>query len=265
MALHKEALKVLPAGVSSNARLWRRVCPIYTPCSLFVEKAVGSHIWDVDGNEYVDYRLGYGPVILGHSYPQVHDAVHSVDERGLVYAFSHELEIKVAKQIISLVPSVQMVRFANSGTEATMHAIRVARAYTGKEKIVKFEGHYHGAHDYLLFSTEPEFTDVQGDVPARASPASLGIPTAIRELVIVQRWNDFPGLEETLRKHGDEIAAIITEPVMGNSSAIMPEKGYLEFLRKVCDEYNIVLIFDEVKTGFRLARGGGSGSLWGQG
>jgi len=147
MALHKEALKVLPAGVSSNARLWKRVCPIYTPCSLFIEKAVGSHIWDVDGNEYIDYRLGYGPVILGHSYPPVHDAVHSVDEKGLVYAFSHELEIKVAKQMISMAPSVEMVRFANSGTEATMHAIRIARAYTGKEKVVKFEGHYHGAHE----------------------------------------------------------------------------------------------------------------------
>ena len=256
MALHKEALKVLPAGVSSNARLWKRVCPIYTPCSLFIEKAVGSHIWDVDGNEYIDYRLGYGPVILGHSYPPVHDAVHSVDEKGLVYAFSHELEIKVAKQMISMAPSVDMVRFANSGTEATMHAIRVARSYTQKEKIVKFEGHYHGAHDYVLFSTEPEFADVEGDTAPRSLPASLGIPRAIRDLVIVQRWNDFEGLEETIRKHGDEIAAIITEPIMGNCSAITPQRGYLEFLRKICDENNIVLIFDEVKTGFRLARGG---------
>ena len=155
--LYREAQSVLPAGVSSNARVWRAVCPTYMPCSIFVSKAKGSHLWEVDGNEYIDYRMAFSPVILGHSDPRIHDAVHKVDENGLIYALSHELEIRVAKKIVSMVPCAEMVRFCNSGTEATMHAIRVARAYAHREKIVKFEGMYHGAHDYVLYSTDPPF------------------------------------------------------------------------------------------------------------
>jgi len=254
MELYREALGVLPVGVSSNARLWRSVCPTYVPCSLFVSRAQGSHIWDVDGNDYIDYRMGFGPVILGHSDPRVHERVHAVDETGLVYALSHELEVTVAKKIVSMVACAEMVRFCTSGTEATMHALRVARAYTGREKIVKFEGMYHGAHDYLLFSTDPAFDRVRG-VP-RAVPQSLGIPKSIQKLCLVERWNDFDRIEKLVKRKAKEIAAIITEPIMGNSAAIPPREGYLQHLRKLCTDYGILLIFDEVKTGFRVAPGG---------
>lgn len=254
MELYKEALSVLPAGVSSNARVWRTVCPTNMPCSLFVSRARGSHIWDVDGNEYIDYRMGFGPVILGHSDPRVHERVHKVDEQGLVYALSHELEVTVAKKIVSMVPCAEMVRFCNSGTEATMHAIRVARAYTKREAIVKFEGMYHGAHDYLLFSTDPPFDAAKGS--ARSIPMSAGIPRAIQKLCLVERWNDFDRIEKLVRKKGDTIAAIITEPIMGNCAAIMPRDGYLKHLRQLCTDHGIILIFDEVKTGFRVALGG---------
>ncbi len=254
MELYQQAQAVLPAGVSSNARVWRAVCPSYMPCSIFVSKAKGSHIWDVDGNEYIDYRMGFGPVILGHSDSRIHESVHAVDENGLVYALSHELEITVAKKIADMVPCAEMVRFANSGTEATMHAIRVARAYTHREKIVKFEGMYHGAHDYLLYSTDPLFDEVRG--PPRAIPKSAGIPKAINKLCLVERWNAFDRIDKLVQRLGDEIAAIITEPIMGNCAAIMPKDGYLKHLRQLCSDHGILLIFDEVKTGFRVGPGG---------
>ena len=254
MELFREAQSVLPAGVSSNARLWRHVCPTLMPCSIFVQRAKGSHLWDVDGNEYIDYRMGFGPVILGHSDPRVHEAVHRVDEDGLIFALSHELEIQVAKKISSMVPCADMVRFCNSGTEATMHAIRVARAFTKREKVVKFEGMYHGAHDYLLFSMDPPF-DRLGD-SERPVVQSAGIPKAIEDLCLVERWNDFDRIERLLARHGDEIAAVITEPIMGNCAAIPPRDGYLRHLRQLCSEHGVVLIFDEVKTGFRVGPGG---------
>jgi glutamate-1-semialdehyde 2,1-aminomutase len=248
--LFKEALKYLPAGVSSNARLWRRLCRIGVPCSIYVDRARGSHLWDVDGNEYIDYRLGFGPVILGHSYPAVQKKIHEAEARGTVYALSTEKEIQVAKLIRQMVPSAQMVRFANSGTEATMHSLRVARAFTGREKVLKFEGHYHGAHDYLLFSTDAPFKKLHGKPIAM----SQGIPKAIEKLVVTARWNDFEGVEKLMKKH--ELAAVICEPVMGNAGVIPPQNGFLKHLRQLCDKYGVVLIFDEVKTGFRLANGG---------
>ncbi len=254
MKLFQTALNYLPAGVSSNARLWRSVCPTYMPCSLLIKRANGSHIWDVDGNEYIDYRLGFGPVVLGHSYRKVHERVHQIDQNGLVFALSHELEVNVAKRISSMVPCADMVRFCNSGTEATMHSLRVARAFTGREKVVKFEGMYHGAHDYLLFSIDPGFDTLrEANAPV---PASQGIPRAISNLIITLPWNDFDAIDRTVSKWGSEIAAIITEPIMGNCSAITPVPGYLRHLREVCDEHGIVLIFDEVKTGFRVSSGG---------
>lgn len=250
--LYKEALKIIPAGVGSNARLWKLDCPLFSPCTMFIKKAVDSHIWDVDGNKYVDYRLGYGPVILGHSYKKIHTAVHQADEKGLVYAADNELIIDVAKRIKKFVPSVQMVRFANSGTEATMAAIRVARAFTKKDKIIKFEGHYHGWHDAVAFSTKPGYT-----CQRRSIPASLGIPQGLAAYTLVAcEWNNFESIEQTIKQNHNKVAAIITEPVMGNASAIPPKKGYLQHLRELCDKYNILLIFDEVKTGFRLAKGG---------
>ncbi|MBI4257666.1 MAG: aspartate aminotransferase family protein [Thaumarchaeota archaeon] len=252
MDMHSRALKVLPRGVSSNARLWHKTCRTHRPCSIFIESAKGSHLWDVDGNEYIDYRLGFGPVILGHSYPAVHDHIHKYDEKGIIFALDNPLEVSVAEKIRKLVPSAEMVRFSVTGTEATMHAIRIARGYTGREKVIRFEGQYHGAHDYALFSTEPPF-DSQKGVPI---PSSLGIPKALRDLIILQEWNDFESMEKTVSKHGNEVAAIICEPVMGNAAVIPPAPGYLKFLKELADKHGVVLIFDEVKTGFRLARGG---------
>ncbi len=252
--LFAEALSYLPAGVSSNARLWQRLCKIGIPCSIYIARAKGSHIWDVDGNRYIDYRLGFGPVILGHSYPAVQQKLHEAEKKGTVYALSNEKEIRAAKLIRSMVPSAEMVRFSNSGTEATMHALRVARAFTRKERILKFEGHYHGAHDYVLFSTDAPFDKLRGS--GSAIPMSQGIPKAIRRLVTVARWNDFSGVEKLIRKQHQQLAAVICEPVMGNAGVIPPAPGFLKHLRQLCSRYNIALIFDEVKTGFRLADGG---------
>ncbi len=251
--LFSEALKVMPGGVSSNARLWQsaQFCPIYTPCTIFAKKAVGSHIWDVDGNKYIDYRLGFGPIILGHSHPYVTSEVQKALRKGTVYALDNELELSVSRDIIEMVPCAEMVRFSVTGTEATMHAIRAARAYTGKEAIVKFEGHYHGGYDYMLFSTDPPY-----DTKRRPYPQSMGIPKMLSKLVMVETWNNFQSIERTVKQHHKKIAAIITEPIMGNAGAIMPKEGYLKHLKELCDRYNIVLIFDEVKTGFRVARGG---------
>ncbi len=252
MRLYEEAVRILPAGVSSNARLWRKACPVYAPCSIFIDRASGARIWDVDGNEYIDYRLGFGPVILGHSYPALRERMQQAERRGSVYALDNELEITVGKKISSMVPCAEMVRFSVTGTEATMHAIRLARAYTAREKIVKFEGHYHGAHDYVLFSTDPPIRELTQD----PYPASTGIPKLIHDLVFTLPWNDYNAVEKLLRSHPDEVATVITEPIMGNAGVIAPKPGYLKGLRQLCDEYGVLLIFDEVKTGFRVHEGG---------
>lgn len=248
--LFREAQKYLPGGVSSNSRLWRNICPSYLPCSIFIKKAKGSHIWDVDNNKYIDYRLGFGPVILGHSYKKVHDAVHKADENGLVYALDNELEIKVAKQICNLVKRKLMVRYANSGTESTMSAIRLARGYTKKNIIVKFQGHYHGAHDAVLFSANITSAKTPN------APDSLGVPPDLKKYTMVCPWNNFDAIEKLIKKYHKEIAAVITEPVMANAAVIPPVPGYLQHLRELCTKYHVLLIFDEVKTGFRLAPGG---------
>ncbi len=257
LKLFSEALKYLPAGVGSNARLWRSgICPPGLPCSIFISHAKGAYIWDVDGNKYIDYRLGFGPVILGHAYDKVNARVRESMKNGVIYGAGHELEIKVAKKICSLMPCAEMVRFSNAGTEATMNAIRVARAVTKKDKIIKFEGHFHGNHDYLLWSTEPPFELPAKPVTQTLYPQSWGIPNAVKDTLIVDRWNDFEAIEKTVKMNKDDVAAIITEPIMGNAAAIMPKPGYLKHLRELCDRYGLLLIFDEVKTGFRVDLGG---------
>jgi glutamate-1-semialdehyde 2,1-aminomutase len=249
-ALQRRAQKVIPLGVNSNFRYWGEGV---TP---YVDKAQGGYLWDVDGNRYIDYRLAFGPIILGHAYPEVDAKVIEELGKGSLYAMTGELEVELAEKIVALCPGVEMVRLACSGTEATMHALRVARAYTGREKIVKFEGAYHGFQDYTLFSTYAP-AEVYGSrnspVPI---PSSSGIPRPLNELVITLPFNDFDVLERTLRRVGHEVAAVITEPGLGNCAAIEPLPGFLEFLRAKCDEYGIVMILDEVKTGFRIARGG---------
>jgi glutamate-1-semialdehyde 2,1-aminomutase len=250
-ALRDRGLQVLPLGVASNFRYWG---PTASPV---VTQGKGCYVWDADGNRYIDYRLGFGPVILGHGHPAVCERVAGAICQGTIFAALTELEVRVAERITSMCPGVDLVRYANSGAEATMHALRVARAYTGREKIIKFEGQYHGMYDYMLWST------------ASANPAALGsprnpikyqqssgIPSCIRDLVLPLPYNDFELLESALKREGHEVAAIIVEPILGNSFAIGPKPGWLEFLRQKCDEYGIVLIFDEVKTGFRVAVGG---------
>lgn len=244
-------MAVLPRGVSSNFRDWG---PTESPV---VARGEGCHLWDLDGNRFIDYRLGYGPVILGHGHPAVCDRVAQAIRQGTLFAALTEGEVRLAERIRDLCPGVELVRYANSGTEATMHALRIARGYTGREKIVKFEGQYHGMHDYVLWSTA---TATPTELGARRSPipvqASSGIPAAIRQTILTLPFNDAETLELTLRREGHQIAALIVEPILGNAASIMPQQGWLALLRQKCDEYGIVLIFDEVKTGFRIAPGG---------
>ncbi len=249
-AAFQRARNVMPWGVSSNFRYWGEDTPV-------ISRAKGAYVWDVDGNRYIDYRLAFGPIILGHADSRVNQCVATVIENGTLFAHTHLLELDVAERMIRMCPGVEMVRFANSGTEATMHALRMARAYTNREKVIKFEGTYHGFHDYLLWSTA--YTPV-GSLGSRrsplASPNSSGIPSALRDLVISLPFNEFDLLDRTVRSRWFEIAAIIVEPIAANMTSVMPLPGWLELIRQLCDEYGIVLIMDEVKTGFRIAKGG---------
>lgn len=243
------ARRVLPGGVTSNFRDWGEA-------TLPIARGRGSHVWDPDGKEYIDYQLGYGPVILGHGYEPVVQRVGAAIAEGTSFPHPSPLEVRVAERIVAMC-GVDLVRFANSGTEATMHALRVARAYTGREAVLKFEGQYHGVHDYLLFSTA---TAKVGALGHRRSPipqaVGSGIPRALHSLIYTLPFNDPELLESTVRRTWHNLAAIIVEPILGNAASIMPRPGYLELLRRLCDEYGIVLILDEVKTGFRLAPGG---------
>ena len=248
--MQARAFKSIPLGVNSNFRFWGEGI---TP---YVAKAKGAYLWDVDGNRYIDYRLAFGPIILGHSYDEVNAKVHEEIDRAVLSAMTCELEIDVAEMIIEMCPCIEMVRLACSGTEATMHALRVARAYTGREKVIKFEGMYHGFQDYTLFSTYAP-AEAYGNINNPiAIPASSGIPKTLNDLIITLPFNNFEVLEKVLMRTGHDIAAIIAEPCLGNCSAIEPAPGFLEFIRQKCTEYGIVFILDEVKTGFRIATGG---------
>lgn len=249
-ALQQRAFKVMPLGVNSNFRFWGEGM---TP---YVERAKGAYLWDVDGKRYIDYRLAFGPVILGHAYDEVDARVAEEIQKGTLFAMTAELEVALMEMIVDMCPAVEMARLACSGTEATMHALRVARAFTGRDVILKFEGNYHGFQDYTLWSTYAPVEVYGHRLSPIPVPSSSGIPRGLRELVITLPFNDFEALERTLRSYGDQIAAIITEPLQGNCGAIDPQPGFLEFIRKKCDEYGIVFILDEVKTGFRIANGG---------
>jgi len=250
-AFFERARQVMPFGVASNFRWWG------DGHDIGVARAEGAYFWDLDGNRYIDYRLGFGPVILGHGHPAVVERVSEAIRSGTIFAFTHELEVKVAERIAHMCPGVDMVRFANSGGEATMHSLRIARSHTGREKIVKFEGQYHGMYDYMLFSTASSPASALGH---RRSPipsvVSSGIPKALHSLVIPVPFNGFETLERTVRQTWSDVAAIIVEPILGNAASIMPQPGWLELIRDLCDEYGIVMIMDEVKTGFRIAPGG---------
>jgi glutamate-1-semialdehyde 2,1-aminomutase len=241
---------VIPGGVSSNIRArWK-------PFPLFYSHGKGSRIWDADGNEYVDYVLGRGPLLLGHSPGPVIEAVKAQLDRGLMYAGQHELEIEVAETISRLVPCAERVRFSNSGSEAVHMALRLARAATGRVKHVRFEGHYHGWFDSVFYSYAPRLEDAGPREAPRPVPVSKGQPPSDAENVIVLPWNDLGLVEKVLAERGREIAALITEPVMCNTGGILPRPGFLEGLRALCTRHGVVLIFDEVITGFRLSPGG---------
>jgi len=249
-ALEERASEIIPQGVHSQSRYWG------IGKNLYVEKAKGSHVWDVDGNRYIDYRLAFGPVILGYAFDEVDEKVYEWMRKGVTIGLTKELEIQAVEKIIALCPGVEMVRFVNSGTEATMQSIRLARAYTGREKIIKFEGGYHGSHDYVLFSTYAPPSAYGNRLNPIKIAASSGIPSAVYDLTITVPFNDREVMENTLKRSGHEVAAIITEPNLGNFGSVEPDPGFLNFLREKCNEYGILLILDEVKTGFRIAPGG---------
>ena len=249
--IFNRALNVLVKGVSSNFRfLGENETPI-------IARGKGARIWDADGNEFIDYRLGWGPIILGHADERVNQAVADHLENGTTFAATTELEVMVAEKLVNMIPGMEKLRFTNTGTEATMHALRTARGYTNKEKFIKFEGQYHGAHDYVLFSTASSPISAMG---ARTSPIPVqvgsGIPDKIRDYVYCLPFNDFDAVEQCVKDHHGDVAAMFVEPCLGNIAGIEPEDGFLAHLKTLCNEHNIVLVFDEVKTGFRLANGG---------
>src|SRR4030042_1207978 len=238
--------KHIPSGVESNVRF-------FEPYPFFVKSAKGPYIFDIDGNKIIDFALGYGPMILGHNNPAVIKAVKAQAEKGTMFGASVEMAYDYVKMIKRAMPSIEMFRFANSGTEATMHPLRVARAYTGKEKIAKAEGSYHGGHDYVLQSLDIPADKLKDKRRQPAVPFGKGIPKAISDLVVIYPFNDWPVTEEVLTKNADELAAVIIEPVQAGGGCFAPRDNYLKKLRKLTKEFGIVLIFDEVLTGFRVA------------
>lgn len=243
--LFERAKKVIPGGVNSPVRAFNGVGG--TP--LFIERGEGAYLFDCDGNQYIDYVGSWGPMITGHANPDILDTVQSQMAGGLSFGASTKIEIYLAEKICELVPSIEMVRMVSSGTEATMSAIRLARGFTGREKIVKFEGCYHGHADSLLVKAGSGALTL-------GEPSSPGVPKALAEKTLTLGFNDLSEVESTFAAMGDDIACIIVEPVAGNMNCIPPAAGFLEGLRKICDQYQSVLIFDEVMTGFRVALGG---------
>ena len=250
LALYRRASKRLPGGTNSNFRAWG-------DSTVYVDRGKGGLVWDADGNEYVDLRMGYGPVILGHGDERVDDYVNERMRKGVSFSLTSEDEIQTIELISELTGWVDMARMTVSGTEATMHLMRIARAYTGRERIVKFEGQYHGVHDYALISVGPDNMAELGDPDAPVALAwGRGIPGAVADTIIPARYNRIDRLRTLFEERGHEIAAIIVEPVLGNAQGILPEEGFHRQMRALTEEFGILLIFDEVKTGFRFARGG---------
>jgi glutamate-1-semialdehyde 2,1-aminomutase len=240
--LFEKARKLIPGGVNSPVRA-------FEPYPFFTKSAKGSHLTDADGKEYIDYCLGYGPLILGHAPAQVIEAVRDQLDRGTLYGTPSEQEVELAELICKCVPSAEMVRLVTTGAEATMSAIRVARGFTGRKKIIKFEGCYHGAHDCVLVRAGSGATTF-------GMPDSLGVPEETAKNTIVVPYNDVEMFEATVKKEWKELAAVIVEPVIGNIGVVVPREGFLDALRELTERHDVVLIFDEVITGFRLALGG---------
>ncbi len=244
-SLFSKAQQFIPGGVNSPVRAFKGV----GGDPLFIATAKGPHMIDVNGKSYIDYIGSWGPMIAGHSNEHVLAAVHAAVDRGLSFGAPAEAEVTLAEQICQMIPSIELVRMVNSGTEATMSAIRLARGFTQRDKIIKFEGCYHGHADSFLVKAG-------SGVLTLGIPGSPGVPNAVADLTLTVPFNDLAQLAELMAQVGDDVAAIIVEPVAGNMNMIEPLPGYLEGMRKLCDQYGSVLIFDEVMTGFRVARGG---------
>jgi len=235
-SLYDRALSVLAGGVNSSVRAIR-------PYPFFVERGDGGHVIDADGNRYIDYVMGYGPLLLGHDMPDdLRAAVQQTASEGPMYGAPTEVEVELAEFVTRHVPSVEMLRFVNSGTEATVSAVRLARGYTGRDKIVVMQGGYHGAQESTLVEGSGDHTQ----------PSSPGIPDSFAEHTLAVPFNDEDAIDRVFDEHGDDIAAVLTEPILGNYGIVHPVEGYHEHLRKVCDDYDSLLIFDEVITGFRV-------------
>jgi len=243
--LFKKAKKLMPGGVNSPVRAFKSVG--ITP--IFIKSGKGSHIWDEDGNEYIDYVLSWGPLILGHAHPDVVEAVKKQAERGTSFGACTKLEVMMAEKVTKAVPSVEVVRMVNSGTEAVMSAVRLARGYTGRRVIVKFEGCYHGHSDGMLIRAG-------SGALTFGVPDSKGVTEDTARNTVIAGYNDIEAVKDIFRICGNDVAAVIVEPVAGNMGTVLPKKGFLEDLRQITADYGAVLIFDEVITGFRTSFGG---------
>jgi len=246
--IFEEAQKYVPGGVASPIRYCK-------PYPFYVTKGYGSRIWDVDGNEYIDNLMSYGAMTAGHRNPKVVEYIKKfIDEKFTMVGIPTPEMVELAKEITKKIPTMEMVRFCNSGLEATMHCVRLARAVTGRNKIIKIEGGYHGCHDYLLISEKPKNYAQMGPPDSPVSfPNSPGTPEEVVKLTLVVQFNDIDSLEKLLRKQGNEVAAIILEPILTSSGIILPKDDYLKEVRRLCDYYNILMILDEVKTGFNAS------------
>ena len=239
------AQRHIPGGVNSPVRAFRSV----GGDPVFFDSAAGAYVTDVDGKRYIDYVGSWGPMILGHAHPDIIAAVAARIQKGLSFGAPTELETRMADMVCELVPSMDMVRMTSSGTEATMSALRLARGFTGRDKVIKFEGNYHGHVDSLMVKAGSGMLTL-------GAPSSPGVPAALAELTITLEYNNLAQVQETFAAIGDEIACVIVEPVAGNMNCIPPVPGFLQGLREVCEKHGAVLIFDEVMTGFRVSRGG---------
>ncbi len=246
--LFEQSQKVIPGGVNSPVRAFKSVGGV----PRFFTRGAGARVWDADGREYIDYVGSWGPAILGHAHPDVVKAVQEKAALGLSFGAPTEIELEMAELLTSLLPGFEKVRLVSSGTEATMSAIRLARGFTGRSKIIKFEGCYHGHADFLLVKAG-------SGALTFGNPTSAGVPAEVAAQTLVLDYNDLAGVERTLEKIGSEIAAIIVEPVAGNMNLIQPAAGFLEGLRELCTKHGVVLIFDEVMTGFRVGPQGAQG------
>jgi glutamate-1-semialdehyde 2,1-aminomutase len=245
LELFNRAVNLIPGGVNSPVR----ACKSVGADPVFIDRAEGCLIFDVDGNRYIDYIGSWGPLILGHRHPAVMDAIVSVLERGTSFGAPIDLEVQLAEKVVEAVPSVEMVRMVNSGTEATMSAVRLARGATQRDVVIKFDGCYHGHADTLLVAAG-------SGVATLGIPGSPGVPDSIARHTLSLPFNDTDSLKEVMEKQGDSVACIIVEPIAGNMGLVPPEKDFLETLRELTDRFGAILIFDEVMTGFRVAYGG---------